>query len=77
MMKLPLSMRRLFPALAAVALLAAMGLVACAPASGSVGIDVGKQSPSFAMTLADGSEVTSANLDEADQPVHLFWFATW
>lgn len=75
-MKLPPSMRRLFPTLAAVALLIAMAF-ACAPASGSVGIEVGSQSPPFAMTLSDGSEVTSASLDEADQPVHLFWFATW
>ena len=75
-MKLPLSMRRLFPALPVVALLAAMA-VACAPAANSGGIAVGEQSPPFAITLADGSEVTSANLDEADQPVHLFWFATW
>ena len=56
----------------------------CAPASnsgvggsGDEGIAVGKASPPFAMTLADGSPMTSAELDEADQPVHLFWFATW
>ena len=75
-MKPPSSIRRLFPALLIVALLAAMAL-SCAPASNSVGVGVGEQSPPFAMTLVDGSEVTSANLDEADQPVHLFWFATW
>jgi cytochrome oxidase Cu insertion factor (SCO1/SenC/PrrC family) len=58
--------------------------LSCAPASNSgvggssdEGIAVGKASPPFAMTLADGSPMTSAELDEADQPVHLFWFATW
>ena len=68
-------------------LLAAMlsvSVSSCAPAtnsgvggSGDEGIAVGKASPPFAMTLADGSRMTSAELDEADQPVHLFGFATW
>ena len=60
-------------------------VISCAPASGGGGgeavsdgdIAVGQTSPPFAMTLADGSPMTSAELDEADQPVHLFWFATW
>ena len=74
--KLPLPTRRWFPALLIVALLAAT-VPACAPASGPAGIDVGKQSPPFAMTLADGTKVTSADLTGEGQPVHLFWFATW
>ena len=64
----------LFAVLLFVAVLAA---TACAPAAGTVGLDIGKTTPPFAMTLSDGSQVTSGTLAEADQPVHLFWFATW
>ena len=58
--------------------------ISCAPASGgggeavsTGGLAVGQTAPPFAMTLADGARVTSNGLDEADQPAHLFWFATW
>ncbi len=56
---------------------AALAVTACAPAAGTVGLDIGKTTPPFVMTLSDGSQVTSDALAEADQPVHLFWFATW
>ena len=58
---------------------AALAVTACAPAAGTdaVGLDIGKTTPPFTMTLSDGSQVTSDNLADADQPVHLFWFATW
>ena len=64
------------PLATAMLVLAAMG---CAPASGGGGasLDVGQPAPPFAMTLVDGSQVTSADLDANDQPAHLFWFATW
>lgn len=60
-------------------------VISCAPASGGGGgeaisdggLAVGQTSPPFAMTLADGARVTSSDLDEADRPAHLFWFATW
>ena len=54
--------------------------VACVPAATSVGVvgtDVGDQSPAFAMQLADGSQVTSQELEDQDQPALLFYFATW
>ena len=57
--------------------LGTLAVVACAPAAGTVGLDIGKTTPPFAMTLSDGSQVTSDALTEADQPAHLFWFATW
>lgn len=72
-------------ALAVGALLLSLSL-GCAPASGgsaastgseAAAVGVGKTSPPFAMTLADGSEVTSADIVADEQPVHLFWFATW
>ena len=54
---------------------------ACAPAASSSvisgGTDVGNRSPAFAMQLADGSQVTSQALNDADQPALLFYFATW
>ena len=56
---------------------ATLAVTACAPAAGTVGLDIGKTAPPFAMTLSDGSQVTSDALVEADQPAHLFWFATW
>ena len=49
----------------------------CAPASSDTSAGVGRVSPPFAMTLADGSQVTSADIVADAQPVHLFWFATW
>ena len=51
--------------------------LACAPASGGVGSDVGDAVPPFAMQLADGAQVSSETLDAADRPAHLFFFATW
>ena len=58
----------------------AVAVLGCGPASGGAGgasLDVGQPTPPFAMTLVDGSQVTSSDLDGADQPAHLFWFATW
>ncbi len=56
---------------------ATLALTACAPAAGTAGLEIGKATPPFALTLSDGSQVTSHALAEADQPAHLFWFATW
>ena len=72
--------RLITPTLFAILLAAAaLAVTACAPAAGTdaVGLDIGKTTPPFAMTLSDGSQVTSDNLADAGQPVHLFWFATW
>ena len=68
-------------------------VVACAPASedGGMSMDmegmavdesnlnlkIGEQTPPFAMVLSDGTEVSSADLADEEQPAHLFWFATW
>ena len=67
--------------------------VACAPASDDAGMSmdmegmtvdesnlnlkIGEQTPPFAMTLSDGSQVSSTDLADKEQPAHLFWFATW
>ena len=72
----PVPMGLMIPLIVALAALGA----ACGPASNSPaasGLNVGQPAPPFAMTLSDGSQVTSADLDAADQPAHLFWFATW
>ena len=66
----------------AAAMLLALVVASCAPAAelpavGVEGIDVGNTSPPFAMTLEDGSEVSLKDIVDADQPAHLFWFATW
>ena len=42
-----------------------------------VGAKEGQRIPDFAMTLADGSVVTSQLLLEANKPAFLFFFATW
>lgn len=71
--------RHLLSASLAIAVLALVA-TGCAPASsggGGSSLDVGQPAPPFAMTLVDGSQVTSADLDADDQPAHLFWFATW
>ena len=59
--------------------------VACAPASGTAaptagsikGPGVGNVAPDFTMARPDGEKVTLAHLDAADQPAHLFFFASW
>ncbi|MDE2787983.1 MAG: hypothetical protein OXL37_15150 [Chloroflexota bacterium] len=67
--------------------------LACAPASNDAGMSmdmegmevdesnlnlkIGEQTPPFAMILSDGTQVSSADLSDEDQPAHLFWFATW
>ena len=66
----------------AAAMLLILAVASCAPAAespavGVEGIDVGNTSPPFAMTLEDGSEVSLKDIVDADQPAHLFWFATW
>ena len=43
----------------------------------AVGTKEGQRIPDFAITLADGSVVTSQLLLEANQPTFLFFFATW
>ena len=68
--------------LAVAAMLLILAVASCAlaaesPAVGVEGIDVGNTSPPFAMTLEDGSEVSLKDIVDADQPAHLFWFATW
>ena len=42
----------------------------------NIGVEVGKHVPPFALELADGSTVTSADLLEASQPTFLFFWAT-
>ena len=73
-MKKPNTTATLFAVLVCLGILA---VAACAPAASTVGLDIGQSSPQFAMTLSDGSQVTSDALVEEDQPAHLFWFATW
>ena len=81
---------RLLTALAIAAVIAALAL-SCAPASNEGGMDmagmapgegdvdlkIGETAPAFAMILADGTEVSSADLAASGRPAHLFWFATW
>ena len=67
-------------------------LVACAPTAGTdaptagtdaptagviTGPDVGNVAPEFTMTRPDGEQVALSHLDAADQPAHLFFFASW
>ena len=47
------------------------------PASYVVGNDVGERIPDFAITLVDGSTVTSGELLAQEQPTFLFFFETW
>ena len=60
-------------------------LVACAPTAGTeaptagviTGPDVGNVAPEFTMTRPDGEQISLSHLDAADQPAHLFFFASW
>ena len=54
-----------------------MDMAGMAPGEGDVDLKIGETAPPFAMTLADGAEVSSASLAEKGRPAHLFWFATW
>jgi hypothetical protein len=47
------------------------------PVSVPIGTSEGERVPDFALDLADGSTVTSAQLLEAGQPTFLFFLATW
>ncbi|MDA0734596.1 MAG: hypothetical protein O2909_09245 [Chloroflexi bacterium] len=47
------------------------------PVSYTIGNKVGERIPDFAITLLDGSTVTSAELLAQSQPTFLFFFATW
>lgn len=60
-------------------------LVACAPASDTsapeagliTGPGVGNVAPDFTMARPDGEQIALSHLDAADQPAHLFFFASW
>ena len=54
-----------------------MDMAGMAPGESDVDLKIGETAPPFAMTLADGAEVSSASLAEKGRPAHLFWFATW
>ncbi len=54
-----------------------MDMAGMAPAEGDVDLKIGETAPPFAMILADGSNVSSADLAASGRPAHLFWFATW
>lgn len=43
----------------------------------NLNLKIGEQTPPFAMVLSDGSQVSSTDLADKEQPAHLFWFATW
>ena len=47
------------------------------PVSYTIGNNVGERIPDFAITLVDGSTVTSAELLAQRQPTFLFFFETW
>jgi len=47
------------------------------PVSTTIGSNVGERIPDFAITLIDGSIVTSADLLAERQPTFLFFFETW
>jgi hypothetical protein len=47
------------------------------PVSTTIGNNVGERIPDFAITLIDGSTVTSADLLAERQPTFLFFFETW
>lgn len=47
------------------------------PVSYTIGNKVGERIPDFAITLVDGSTVTSAALLAEGQPTFLFFFETW
>ena len=60
-------------------------LVACAPAAGTdaseagviTGASVGNVAPEFTMARPDGEQISLTHLDAANQPAHLFFFASW
>ena len=56
---------------------AGMGMDGMAPGGGDIDLKIGETAPPFAMTLADGTEVSSESLTASGRPAHLFWFATW
>jgi hypothetical protein len=47
------------------------------PVALAIGSNVGERIPDFAITLVDGSTVTSAELLAQRQPTFLFFFETW
>lgn len=53
------------------------GMDTSATEESDVDLKIGEAAPPFAMTLADGTQVSSASLAENGRPSHLFWFATW
>lgn len=85
--------RRIVLAVSLLAAMLAVFSLACAPASNDGGMSmdmegmavdesnltlkIGEQTPPFAMVLSDGSQVSSTDLADKEQPAHLFWFATW
>lgn len=78
-----LSAKSLWRLLAAPLLAAA--LVACAPGAGTsapaagviIGPGVGNVVPEFTMRRPNGEQISLSQLDAADQPAHLFFFASW
>ena len=62
-----------------------VALVACAPTADTdsptagviTGPGVGNVAPEFTMTRPDGEQISLSHLDAADQPAHLFFFASW
>ena len=65
--------------------LLAVFLLACAPTDGAdateagliTGPSVGNVAPEFTMARPDGEQIALSHLDAADQPAHLFFFASW
>ena len=47
------------------------------PVSTNIGNNIGERIPDFAITLIDGSTITSADLLTERQPTFLFFFETW
>lgn len=47
------------------------------PVTFAIGSNVGERIPDFAITLVDGSTVTSGELMAQRQPTFLFFFETW
>ena len=47
------------------------------PVSNTTGNNVGERIPDFAITLIDGSTITSEDLLTERQPTFLFFFETW
>jgi hypothetical protein len=53
------------------------GYVESGPASYVIGNKVGERIPDFAITLVDGSTVTSGEILAQERPTFLFFFETW